>query len=368
MNNLQSNQDGRKPIVADATPCEIEAITIEESRRLVELETTIGAGLQTFVEVGEALLEIRDARLYRIEHRTFEAYCREKWGMSRPRVYQLIGASQVTKQVSTIVDKAPSTESQARPLTKLPPEQQAQAWSKAVEMAGGEQPTAKQVEVAVLELVDESVILQKAREIRSATAEVKRAERVERLVQISQGNTPLGSDRTFNVIYADPPWRYGDRRQSDIIGATGAEHHYPTMTLEELRNLEVESLASENCVLFLWATSPLLKEALELCEAWGFKYKAQFVWDKIKHNMGHYNSVRHELLLICTRGSATPENVKLFDSVQSIERTEHSRKPEEFRDIINTLYPSGNRIELFARRPAKGWHVWGNQIPQEAVK
>jgi len=153
MNNLQSNQDGRKPIVADATPCEIEAITIEESRRLVELETTIGAGLQTFVEVGEALLEIRDSRLYRIEHRTFEAYCREKWGMSRPRVYQLIGASQVAKQVSTIVDKAPSTESQARPLTKLPPEKQAEAWTKAQGKADGKQPTASQVEAVVVEML-----------------------------------------------------------------------------------------------------------------------------------------------------------------------------------------------------------------------
>ena len=112
----------------------------------------------------------------------------------------------------------------------------------------------------------------------------------------------------------------------------------------------------------MWATCPLLEDALELCKAWGFKYKAQFIWDKIKHNMGHYNSVRHELLLICTKGSCTPDNVKLFDSVQSIERTEHSRKPEEFRQIIDTLYVHGSKIELFARGKAvDNWEVWGNE-------
>jgi N6-adenosine-specific RNA methylase IME4 len=98
-----------------------------------------------------------------------------------------------------------------------------------------------------------------------------------------------------------------------------------------------------------------------LAAAWGFKYKAQFVWDKVKHNMGHYNSVRHEMLLVCTKGSCTPQVTKLYDSVQSIERAGHSVKPDEFRAIIDTLYPNGNRIELFARRPAEGWQTWGNE-------
>ena len=75
--------------------------------------------------------------------------------------------------------------------------------------------------------------------------------------------------------------------------------------------------------------------------------------------MGHYNSVRHELLLVCTRGSCLPDVAKLFDSVQSIERTAHSAKPEEFRQIIDTVYPYGERIELFARRHVAGWAAWG---------
>jgi N6-adenosine-specific RNA methylase IME4 len=166
----------------------------------------------------------------------------------------------------------------------------------------------------------------------------------------------------FTVIYADPPWAYNDKQGGSISEKYGsAEKHYPSMTLSELEALQISEITADNCVLWLWATSPLLEDALQLSKAWGFKYKAQFIWDKIKHNMGHYNSVRHELLLICTKGSCVPQISKLFDSVQSIERAEHSRKPDEFRHIIDTIYPEGNRVELFARRQAKGWKTWGNE-------
>jgi len=113
-------------------------------------------------------------------------------------------------------------------------------------------------------------------------------------------------DNQYTVIYADPPWKYNDAQavKGDYGTGTGAANsHYPSMTLSELKALDVASLAADNCVLFLWATSPLLPDSLELVRAWGFKYKASFVWDKIKHNMGHYNSVRHEFLLVCTKGS-----------------------------------------------------------------
>ena len=169
----------------------------------------------------------------------------------------------------------------------------------------------------------------------------------------------------YRIIYADPPWKYNDAQavKGDYGTGTGAANcHYPSMTVSELKALDIPSLAADDSVLFLWATCPLLEDALEICRAWGFKYKAQFIWDKVKHNMGHYNSVRHELLLICTKGSCTPDNVKLYDSVQVIERTEHSRKPEQFREIIDTIYPHGPRIELFRRGEApEGWSVWGNE-------
>lgn len=165
-------------------------------------------------------------------------------------------------------------------------------------------------------------------------------------------------DAKFRVIYADPPWKYGDQLTEDY---GPAKFHYPSMTITELCAMPIKSITEPDAVLFLWVTSPLLFECAPIIEAWGFKYKTSFVWDKVKHNMGHYNSVRHEFLLICTRGSCTPDVVKLFDSVQSIERTKHSAKPAEFREMIETLYPHGKRLEIFAREANKGWEVYGNQ-------
>ncbi len=163
----------------------------------------------------------------------------------------------------------------------------------------------------------------------------------------------------YRIIYADPPWQYNDKRDGNT---TGAEDHYPTMSIQELCELPIKELAEDNAVLFLWVTSPMLEECFAVINVWGFKYKTSFVWDKVKHNMGHYNSVRHELLLVCTKGSCLPDNNKLFDSVVSIERSDkHSEKPEEFRRIIDELYPEGNRIELFARKKIDNWEVWGNE-------
>nr|VFK49195.1 MAG: N6-adenosine-specific RNA methylase IME4 [Candidatus Kentron sp. SD] len=161
----------------------------------------------------------------------------------------------------------------------------------------------------------------------------------------------------YRVIYADPPWEYYTRQE--------AEKHYHTMPLDELCAMPVKDISDENAVLFLWVTAPLLPSSLRLIEAWGFEHKTQFIWDKVKHNMGYYSSVRHELLLVCTKGSCTPDNVELIDSVQSIERTRHSEKPEEFRKIIETLYKYGNKIELFARKKTEGWDVYGNEITEE---
>jgi len=170
----------------------------------------------------------------------------------------------------------------------------------------------------------------------------------------------LNADAKYRVVYADPPWAYGNRL-ADGYGA--AENHYPTMSIEELSLLPVTEITDDNAVLFLWTTSPLLEESFAVIRAWGFKYKTSFVWDKIRHNMGHYNSVRHELLLVCTKGSCTPDVPKLFDSVVSVERTDkHSEKPEIFREMIDTLYTHGRKVELFARKPAEGWDVWGNQL------
>ena len=196
-------------------------------------------------------------------------------------------------------------------------------------------------------IVDEEIRPQEA--IRRAKAE-----------SFAQREAAMPSGK-YRIIYADPPWHYQDKLTEDYGPAL---HHYPSMRLQELCELPIEEIASDNAVLFLWATSPMLEDVFEVIRAWGFEYKTSFIWDKVRHNFGHYNSVRHEFLLICTRGSCTPDVAKLFDSVQTIERSDvHSEKPEQFRNIIDTLYPHGNRIELFARKAVDGWTSWGNESP-----
>jgi len=184
--------------------------------------------------------------------------------------------------------------------------------------------------------------------------------RIIRKQELGDGDMELTGK--YRVIYADPPWKYGDTGM-DEYGP--AERHYPCMSIKELCEMDVESIVEDDAILFMWVTSPMLSACWPIISAWGFKYKTSFVWDKVKHNMGHYNSVRHEFLLICTRGSCTPDNKKLYDSVQTIERSaRHSEKPEEFRDIIDALYPYGERCELFARwknREHGKWKAYGNE-------
>lgn len=209
------------------------------------------------------------------------------------------------------------------------------------------------------DIVSRSAVMSKIKEKKQAEKKAKRQQTVSE--QISKPKTSshidiFTTDKKYRVIYADPPWVYNDKQDTEKLG--GAIKHYPTMTLEEICALPIP--AEENAVLFLWTTSPMLEDAFKVIHSWGFQYKSSFVWDKISHVMGHYNSVRHEFLLVCVRGSCTPDVKKLFDSVVSIERTEHSKKPEKFREIIDILYPVGERLEMFAREVTDGWDVWGN--------
>lgn len=175
--------------------------------------------------------------------------------------------------------------------------------------------------------------------------------------------TPELPDGKYRIIYADPPWSYEEHGVSVSQFYGGATRHYSTMTIEDICKLPISDMAADNAVLFIWVTSPKLNQVWDIINAWGFEYKTSFVWDKVRHNFGYYNSVRHELLLICGKGSSTPDVAELFDSVQVIERNDnHSEKPEEFRKIIDAIYPVGKRIELFARREAPGWDVWGNEV------
>lgn len=171
-------------------------------------------------------------------------------------------------------------------------------------------------------------------------------------------------DGKHRVIYADPPWKYGDERAGlDGYSDSAAEAQYPTMPTKDICALDVRSLAADDAVLFMWATFPLLPDALDVVSAWGFKYKTAFVWNKCRPNMGNYHNASAELLIVATRGSCTPEIDARAEQVQSFKREgRHSEKPEHFRNLIDSLYPTGPRIELFRRGNAPGgWTVWGNE-------
>ena len=193
------------------------------------------------------------------------------------------------------------------------------------------------------------------KELRERVREIRTAERLAAAPELPEG--------VYRVIYADPPWEYGDKRTNDANSGS-AESQYPTMPIDEICGLAVAEIAAADSVLFLWATAPLLTEAIQVVESWGFTYKAQFVWDKVKGFNGHYNDVRHELLLVATRGSCVPKIDTLDPSIVQAKRTQHSRKPDCFYELIERMYPPGERthVELFARRSRNGWQSWGNQI------
>ena len=203
----------------------------------------------------------------------------------------------------------------------------------------------------------EAEIIKKAKEIRQAKTEKRRSERLEKIIEIADSSLPL-EGKKYPLILADPPWSY-DYSSTDN---REIENHYPTMPLNEICELPVTDKAMDDCILFLWATSPKLEESLQVINAWGFKYTTNFVWVKDKIGMGYYGRQQHELLLIAKRGAVpVPPPANRPSSVVKANRLEHSQKPDCFYEIIEEMYPTLPKIELFARNGREGWDRWGNQ-------
>lgn len=186
--------------------------------------------------------------------------------------------------------------------------------------------------------------------IRAGEREQKRDERPSR---------PLPTGK-YRLIYADPPWRY----EHIETESRAIENQYPTMSLDEICALDVP--AADDCVLFLWATSPKLAESMKVIEAWGFNYRTCAIWDKEKIGMGYYFRQQHELLLVAARGSLpVPEPSDRVSSVIRIKSPGiHSRKPVQVIELLESMYPDfgkADRIELFTREPRAGWSFWGNE-------
>ncbi len=160
----------------------------------------------------------------------------------------------------------------------------------------------------------------------------------------------------FNIIYADPPWRYDFSQTNE----RSIETHYSSMSLEQIKEMKIPT--EENSVLLLWGTAPKLKEALEVMESWGFEYKTCAIWDKEIIGMGYWFRGQHELLLIGTKGNVkTPKPENRFSSVIKERRSKHSKKPKKVYDMIESMFPNQKYLELFARNKRKNWVSWGNE-------
>jgi len=173
--------------------------------------------------------------------------------------------------------------------------------------------------------------------------------------------------KTYGTILADPPWRFTNRT-GKIAPEHGRLTRYPTLKLDEIMEIPVSLVAAEQSHLYLWVPNALLAEGLEVLKAWGFEYKANIVWHKVRKDggpdgrgVGFYFRNTTELILFGIRGklrTLAPARSQV-NIIRTMKR-EHSRKPDEQYDIIESCSP-GPFLELFARGPRPGWDVWGNQ-------
>lgn len=173
------------------------------------------------------------------------------------------------------------------------------------------------------------------------------------------------TEKKYNIIYADPPWRYQDKSC-----AGSAEKHYSTMKLDDICNLPINNIAENDSVLFLWATYPMLNEAMRVINSWGFRYKTiGFQWVKLNRRdkgyffgVGRWTRSNTEALLLAVKGK--PHKYLVNKGISQIIEYPvgmHSQKPPVARDKIIELLGDLPRIELFARDCADGWDCWGNE-------
>lgn len=171
----------------------------------------------------------------------------------------------------------------------------------------------------------------------------------------ASGSPPLPEGK-YDIILADPPWRYGyegsDRGKADI--------HYATIPTQEICDHPIKESIANNALLFLWVTNPLMEDGLKVLKAWGFNYITNFAWVKDKIGTGFWNRSKHELLFICKKGEfLPPADSDRLPSVIEAPRTEHSEKPEIVYEMIEKMYPHRHYLELFSRKKREGWVSWG---------
>ena len=217
-------------------------------------------------------------------------------------------------------------------------------------------PAAEQL--AILKKEDPKAVQQAAKELRAEKETHRREQRLDSLKVMANPKPALNTEQKYSVIYADPPWQY-ERPVSD---SRKIENQYPVMSLDEIKALPVNKLATDAAILYLWATSPKLEESMQVMNAWGFSYRSCAVWDKEIMGMGYWFRQQTELLLVGIRGAMpSPEPASRVSSLITSRRGRHSQKPDCVYRMIETMYPDLSRIELFSRQQRSGWAAFGNQ-------
>ncbi len=298
-------------------------------RTLEQLEDVIGRGMRNFIEVGHALVEIRERSLYRaVGCATFEEYCQTRWpAIGKSYATRVIQAADVADEILISLPQGNyvKSERQVRPIVPLPLDQRLEVYPR----VDFNTATPRQVQDAV-------------NEVRRAHAE-------------PPGPPPEG---TYRCIVIDPPWPI-EKIQRDQRPAQIAVD-YPTMTLDELSKLPVQDLTDgSGAHVYLWTTHKHLPNALSLCEIWGVRYQCVLTWVK---NVGFtpfswMYSTEHVLFGRVGGLDLTRKGLRL-DFAAKVR--EHSRKPEEFYERVRQASP-GPRLEMFAREEHEGFTAWGNE-------
>lgn len=195
----------------------------------------------------------------------------------------------------------------------------------------------------------------------------KKERRRERERDLAARQTALPNKR-YGVIYADPEWRF-EVYSRDTGMDRAADNHYPTSGTEAICARPVGDIAADDCALFLWATVPMLPDALRVMAAWGFEYKSHCIWAKDRIGTGYWFRNQHELLLVGTKGSVpAPAMGTQIASLVDAPVSRHSEKPDAFYTLIEGYFPTLPKIELNARAARPGWDAWGYEAPAEAAE
>lgn len=203
-----------------------------------------------------------------------------------------------------------------------------------------------------------------AKELRAERQAEKRDRRETREAELGARQAALPEKR-YGVILADPEWRFEPwSRETGMDRA--ADNHYPTSAVEALMARPVGDIAAADCALLLWATVPMLPQALAVMSAWGFAYASHVVWLKDRVGTGYWFRNQHEILLLGTRGAIpAPAAGTQFRSALAFDTGAHSAKPAFAHEIAEAYFPTLPKIELNARARRNGWDAWGLEAPPE---